>query len=127
MLDRPSYAEQRLNVDIYCKGRDTSQYASIDSWSLTVYTSSQAFSQGEGWHLDAARLTVAGGQAPPEEAKPLYLQYAALEERYGLARAAMEVYDRAVRTVPESERLGLYQLYVSRASEFFGIGKVCGN
>ncbi len=30
-------------------------------------------------------------QAPSNEAAPLYLQYAALEEEHGLARAAMEV------------------------------------
>jgi hypothetical protein len=31
-----------------------------------------------------------------------------------------------VRKVPERERLGVYDIYVARASEFFGIGKVGG-
>ena len=66
----------------------------------------------------------AGRQAPPAEAKDLFLQYAALEENYGLARSAMEVYDLAVRTVPRELRLPLYDLYLARASEFFGLGKV---
>ena len=35
---------------------------------------------------------LAHSQAPPSEATPLYLQYAALEEEHGLARAAMEVH-----------------------------------
>lgn len=35
----------------------------------------------------------------------------------------MEVYDRAVRTLPEPERLAVYELYLAKASEFFGIGK----
>ena len=35
-----------------------------------------------------------------------------------------QIYDQAVRKVPESERLALYDVYVARASEFFGIGKV---
>lgn len=35
----------------------------------------------------------------------------------------MDVYDRAVRTVPEPERLAIYELYLAKASEFFGIGK----
>jgi pre-mRNA-splicing factor SYF1 len=61
---------------------------------------------------------------PPEESKPLFLQFAQLEEKHGLARSAMEVYDRAVRTVPEAERLPVYDLYLARASESFGIGKV---
>lgn len=37
----------------------------------------------------------------------------------------MEVYDRAVRTLPEPERLAVYELYLAKASEFFGIGKAC--
>lgn len=64
-------------------------------------------------------------QAPPELSKPLFLQYAALEEEHGMARSAMEVYDQAVRTVPEDERLSVYDQYLSRASTFFGIAKVC--
>jgi hypothetical protein len=36
----------------------------------------------------------------------------------------MEVYDRATRAVPRAERISVYDLYVARASEFFGVGKV---
>ena len=54
----------------------------------------------------------------------LFLQYAALEENYGLARSAMEVYDKAIQTVPQNERLSVYDLYLARASDFFGIAKV---
>ena len=67
---------------------------------------------------------VVSAQAPPEEAKPLFLQYAALEEQHGLARSAMEVYDKAVKTVPVKERLSVYELYLARAHEYFGLGKV---
>eukprot|EP00884_Botryococcus_braunii_P003276 jgi/Botrbrau1/1294/Bobra.0063s0011.1 len=63
-------------------------------------------------------------ETPAEESKPLFLQFAQLEEKYGLARSAMEVYDLAVRTIPEKERLPVYDLYLARASESFGIGKV---
>ena len=63
-------------------------------------------------------------QAPADEAKPLFLQYAGLEEEHGLARSAMEVYDRAVKTVPLKERLTVYELYLARAHEYFGLGKV---
>ena len=66
-------------------------------------------------------------QAPPKDSKQLFLQYAALEETYGLARSAMEVYDRAVRTVVDKERLEVYNLYLARATQFFGVGKVCSH
>ncbi|GFH20268.1 uncharacterized protein HaLaN_17360, partial [Haematococcus lacustris] len=62
--------------------------------------------------------------APAEEAKPLYLEFALLEERHGLAKHAMEVYERAVKAVPKTQRLAILDLYLAKASEFFGIGKV---
>ena len=64
-------------------------------------------------------------QAPAEQSRQLFLQYAALEEQYGLSRSAMAVYEQAVRTVPIAERLPLYEQYIKRASEIFGVGKVC--
>ncbi|GAB4814261.1 hypothetical protein N2152v2_001307 [Parachlorella kessleri] len=63
-------------------------------------------------------------EAPAPESKPLFLQFAQFEEQHGLARNAMQVYDAAVKKVPEKERLGVYDIYIARASEFFGIGKV---
>ncbi|KAG1676470.1 hypothetical protein FOA52_002290 [Chlamydomonas sp. UWO 241] len=62
--------------------------------------------------------------APPENSKPIYLQFALLEEQFGLAKHAMAVYARAVRLVPKGERMQLYELYLAKASEFFGIGKM---
>jgi len=47
--------------------------------------------------------------------------YANLEEQYGLARHAMAVYDRACKTVAEEDRYTMYLLYISRATEFFGV------
>lgn len=63
-------------------------------------------------------------QAPPPESKELFFKYAEVEEKYGLGRSAMEVYDRAVRTVPLPERYAVYEVYLARAQEFFGLGKV---
>lgn len=63
-------------------------------------------------------------EAPAEESKPLFLAFAKYEEDHGLARNAMQIYDQAVKKVPERERLGVYEIYVARASDFFGVGKV---
>jgi pre-mRNA-splicing factor SYF1 len=62
--------------------------------------------------------------APPAAARPFYLQFAAFEEAHGLARSAMAVYEAAVRAVPPAERAAVYEVYVARASEFFGVAKV---
>ncbi|KAK6917477.1 hypothetical protein RJ641_018228 [Dillenia turbinata] len=62
-------------------------------------------------------------QAPAEAVKPLYLQYAKLEEDYGLAKRAMNVYDQATKSVPDNEKLSMYEIYISRAAEIFGVPK----
>ncbi len=49
-----------------------------------------------------------------QESKPLFLQYAALEEAHGLSRHAMQAYERALVTVPLEERLAVFDLYVAR-------------
>ncbi|GFR43608.1 hypothetical protein Agub_g4705 [Astrephomene gubernaculifera] len=62
--------------------------------------------------------------APPQECKSLYLDYAKLEETHGLARHAMDIYGRALAAVPKDQRKSVLDVYVSRASDFFGIAKV---
>ncbi|KAK6932490.1 hypothetical protein RJ641_002114 [Dillenia turbinata] len=62
-------------------------------------------------------------QAPAEAVKPLYLQYAKLEEDCGLAKRAMNVYDQATKAVPDNEKLSMYEIYISRAAEIFGVPK----
>lgn len=62
--------------------------------------------------------------APPDAAKAFFLKYAAFEEQYGLSRNAMAVYENAVKKIQKSDRLEVYQIYIARATEFFGIGKV---
>ncbi|KAL8555465.1 hypothetical protein ACS0TY_003319 [Phlomoides rotata] len=61
--------------------------------------------------------------APAEAVKPIFLQYAKLEEDYGLAKRAMEVYDQATKALPPNEKLGMYEIYIARAAEIFGVPK----
>uniref|UniRef100_A0A803Q3P5 Pre-mRNA-splicing factor SYF1 n=1 Tax=Cannabis sativa TaxID=3483 RepID=A0A803Q3P5_CANSA len=60
---------------------------------------------------------------PADAVKPLYLQYAKLEEEYGLAKRAMKVYDQATKAVPNNEKFSMYDLYINRAAEIFGVPK----
>jgi pre-mRNA-splicing factor SYF1 len=62
-------------------------------------------------------------QAPADQVKPLYLQHAKLEEDYGLAKRAMKVYDQATKAVPNNEKLSMYEIYIARAAEIFGVPK----
>ncbi|BBH00816.1 Tetratricopeptide repeat-like superfamily protein [Prunus dulcis] len=61
--------------------------------------------------------------APADAKKPLYLQFAKLEEDYGLAKRAMKVYHEATKAVPNHEKLSMYEIYIARAAEIFGIPK----
>ncbi|KAI4296979.1 hypothetical protein L6164_036892 [Bauhinia variegata] len=61
--------------------------------------------------------------APADQVKALYLQYAKLEEHYGLAKRAMSIYDHATKAVPNNEKLGVYEIYIARAADIFGVPK----
>ncbi|EDV28130.1 uncharacterized protein TRIADDRAFT_21689, partial [Trichoplax adhaerens] len=58
---------------------------------------------------------------PSKFAKTLYLLYAKLEEEYGLARHAMAVYERAASAVLPNEKFEMFNIYISRAADVFGL------
>lgn len=47
----------------------------------------------------------------------LYLMYADAEEKYGLARHAMLIYDRAVKAVADDMKPKMFNIYIKRATE----------
>ena len=58
---------------------------------------------------------------PDKYAKTFFLLYANLEEEHGLARHAMSVYERATKAVPASERFDIYNLYIKKVSDIYGV------
>ncbi|XP_031723897.1 pre-mRNA-splicing factor SYF1 [Anarrhichthys ocellatus] len=58
---------------------------------------------------------------PAKFAKTIYLLYAKLEEGYGLARHAMAVYERATQAVDSVERHHMFNIYIKRAAEIYGV------
>ncbi|OMO65855.1 RNA-processing protein, HAT helix [Corchorus olitorius] len=60
-------------------------------------------------------------KAPADAIKPLFLEYAKLEEEYGLRNRIMKVYDQATKAVPNHEKLGMYEIYIARAAEIVGV------
>ncbi|KAG0174800.1 pre-mRNA-splicing factor syf1 [Apophysomyces sp. BC1034] len=60
-------------------------------------------------------------KCPPKYAKSIYLMYGKLEEEYGLARHAMRIYDRATKGVADGDRLEMFQFYIAKATESFGV------
>ncbi len=51
----------------------------------------------------------------------IYLLYAKLEEEHGLGRHAMAVYDRAIEAVEPAERFGLFNIYLKKAADIYGV------
>lgn len=60
---------------------------------------------------------------PARYAKTLYLLYARLEEEHGLARHAMAVYERATEAVLPEEMFEMFNIYIKKAAEIYGIPK----
>lgn len=60
---------------------------------------------------------------PEKNCKTFYMLYAKLEEEHGLARHAMNVYERATKAVPRIERFDMYHMYIKKASEIYGVTK----
>jgi len=80
-------------------------------------------SRYEGRKLERARdlfeQVIRG--APVESARPFYILYAQLEEKYGLMRHAMSIYDRATSNLPAESRYDLFLLYLKKAEQHYGI------
>eukprot|EP01130_Rhizamoeba_saxonica_P017544 TRINITY_DN852_c0_g1_i1.p1 TRINITY_DN852_c0_g1~~TRINITY_DN852_c0_g1_i1.p1 ORF type:complete len:813 (+),score=190.64 TRINITY_DN852_c0_g1_i1:471-2909(+) len=51
----------------------------------------------------------------------LYFMYAEYEEKYGMARHAMNIYERAVRDAEPEDIVKLLNIYIERATENFGV------
>jgi len=60
---------------------------------------------------------------PEKFAKTFFLLFAKLEEQHGMARHAMNVYERSTKAVPTNERFDMYNLYIQKASEIYGVTK----
>lgn len=121
LLEEHKYFEDAFKV--YERGVKIFKYPHVkDIW--VTYLSKFVKRYGKS-KLERARelFEHAVEMAPAESVKPLYMQYAKLEEDFGLAKRAMKVYDQAAKAVPNNEKLSMYEIYIARASEIFGIPK----
>merc|ERR1719481_1752498 len=60
-------------------------------------------------------------ECPEQFTKNIFLLYAKLEEEHGMARHAMAVYDRAVQKVDSKEQAEVYNIYLRKAAEIYGV------
>lgn len=121
LLEEHKYFEDAFKV--YERGVKIFKYPHVkDIW--TTYLSKFVNRYGKS-KLERARelFEHAVEMTPAESVKPLYLQYAKLEEDHGLAKRAMKVYDQSTKAVPPHEKMSMYEIYIARAAEIFGVPK----
>ncbi|KAJ3693391.1 hypothetical protein LUZ60_008871 [Juncus effusus] len=121
LLEENKYFEDAFRV--YERGVRMFKYPHVrDIW--VTYLSKFVERYGKS-KLERARelFEEAVRQAPAREVKPLFLQYAKLEEDCGLEQE-MVVYERAVKAVEDSEKLSVYQICIARAAEISDLSKV---
>eukprot|EP01065_Artemidia_motanka_P027147 TRINITY_DN32378_c0_g1_i1.p1 TRINITY_DN32378_c0_g1~~TRINITY_DN32378_c0_g1_i1.p1 ORF type:complete len:856 (+),score=325.96 TRINITY_DN32378_c0_g1_i1:79-2646(+) len=58
---------------------------------------------------------------PPETAAQIFLMHARYEDRHGLARECLKVYDTACDRVPPAEKPGMFRRYIAATRKFFGV------
>ncbi|XP_058103136.1 uncharacterized protein LOC131246764 isoform X2 [Magnolia sinica] len=119
LLEENKYFEDAFKV--YERGAKIFKYPHVkDIW--VTYLSKFVKRYGKT-KLEQARelFKHAIKMTPAEDVKPMYLQYAKLEEDYGLAMRALEVYEQATKAVPENEKMNIYEIYIARAAEIFGV------
>ena len=60
---------------------------------------------------------------PANKAKLFFYMYADFEEHFGLINHAMQVYERASKTLEGQEKFEVYNLFIAKAAEFYGVGR----
>jgi pre-mRNA-splicing factor SYF1 len=118
-LEENKYFEEAFRA--YEKGIALFKWPNVyDIWNtyLTKFLSRYGGSQ-----LERARdlFEQCIDNCPPDLVKSFYLLYAKLEEDHGLARHVMGVYERAVKGVQETDMYEMFNLYIKKAAEIYGI------
>lgn len=120
-LDEHNYFEEAFRA--YEKGISLFKWPNVyDIWNTYL---SKFLERYGGTKLERARdlFEQCLENCPPNFAKTLYLLYAKLEEEHGMARHAMAVYERATSAVLQEEMFDIFNIYIKRAAEIYGIPK----
>ncbi|XP_071948543.1 pre-mRNA-splicing factor SYF1-like [Antedon mediterranea] len=118
-LEENNYFEEAFKG--YEKGIALFKWPNVyDIWNTYLTKFIQRY---EGKKLERARdlFEQCLEECPAKYAKSLYLLYAKLEENYGLARHAMAVYERATKAVLPTEQYEMFNIYIKRAAEIYGV------
>lgn len=118
-LEENNYFEEAFKS--YEKGIDLFKWPNVyDIWNTYL---TKFLDRYKGSKLERARdlfeqcLTA----CPAKYSKCFYLLWAKLEEEHGLAKHAMAVYDRATTAVQREDMFEMFNMYIRKAAELFGV------
>ncbi|KAI4466206.1 pre-mrna splicing factor [Holotrichia oblita] len=120
-LEENNYFEEAFRA--YEKGISLFKWPNVyDMWNVYL---TKFLKRYGGTKLERARdlFEQCLENCPDKFAKPLYLLYAKLEEEHGMARHAMAVYERATSAVLPEEMFDVFNIYIKRAAEIYGVPK----
>jgi pre-mRNA-splicing factor SYF1 len=120
-LEEHNYFEEAFRA--YEKGISLFKWPNVfDIWNTYL---TKFLTRYGGKQLERARdlLEQCIENCPPDLVKNFYLLYAKLEEDHGLARHVINVYERAVSAVQESDMFDMFNLYIKKAAEIYGIAR----
>ncbi|KAH7107717.1 protein prenylyltransferase [Auriculariales sp. MPI-PUGE-AT-0066] len=118
-LEENKYFEESFKV--YERGVELFTYPVVfEIWNTYLAKFIKRFG---GSKIERARdlFEQALDKCPPKFAKPLYLLYGKLEEEHGLAKRAMNVYQRATENVADEDKFSMFEIYIAKAAENFGL------
>ncbi|KAK9448076.1 uncharacterized protein V1518DRAFT_419595 [Limtongia smithiae] len=116
-LEENKYFEESFKI--YERGVDHFSYpVAFELWNLYL---TKAIKR----KLNLERLRSLFEQAlekcPPEFARPLYILYGEVEETRGLARNAIQIYDRATSNVGPKDRADMYRFFIKKVAALHGL------
>lgn len=118
-LEENNYFEEAFKA--YEKGVSLFRWPNVfDIWNTYL---TKFIARYGGKKLERARdlFEQCLADVPPKFAKGLYLLFCKLEEEHGMARHAMAIYDRAIGAVQPEERYEMFNVYLKRAAEIYGV------
>ncbi|KIY66119.1 spliceosome complex protein [Cylindrobasidium torrendii FP15055 ss-10] len=118
-LEENDYFEESFKV--YERGVELFTFpVSFEIWNIYLAKFLKRFG---GSKLERARdlFEQALEKCPPKFCKPLFLMYAQMEEDHGLAKRAMNVYDRATQVVQDEDKFEMFTVYIAKATANYGL------
>merc|ERR1712226_1676781 len=118
-LKENNYFEEAFKA--YEKGISLFKWPNVfDIWNTYL---SEFLARYEGKKLERTRdlFEQCIDGIPNEFAKNIYLLYAKMEEDYGMSRHSMAILDRATLAVKPDEQFEVFEIYLKKASDYFGI------